>query len=91
MWHWQSDLYSETHGGWATDRLFDRADKMVPAAPYRCCVVVGAGRSCRICAEREALDLERETMAAAESIYHLWRRTTMTSTWSSSARFSTRR
>ena len=28
-------------GGWATDKLYDWADKMVHAAPSRCCVVVG--------------------------------------------------
>ena len=53
-------------GDWATDKLYDWADKMVHAAPSRCCVVVGdlnAHVGYVRHPEREALNLERETMA----------------------------
>ena len=33
-------LYPPPLGDWATDRIYDWADKMVHAAPSRCCVVV---------------------------------------------------
>ena len=50
-------------GDWATDKLYDWADKMVHAAPSRCCVVVGdlnAHIGYVRHPEREALNLERE-------------------------------
>ena len=60
--------------GWATDKLFDWADKMVHAAPSRCCVVVGGDQHAHVRyvrhPERDALNLERETMAGSLE-YHL--------------------
>ena len=54
-------------GDWATDRIYDWADKMVNAAPSRCCTVVGGDLNAHVGyvrhPEREALDLEREVMA----------------------------
>ena len=54
-------------GDWATDRIYDWADKMVNAAPSRCCIVVGGDLNAHVGyvrhPEREALDLEREVMA----------------------------
>ena len=60
-------LYPPPLGDWATDKLYDRADKMVQAAPSRCCVVVGGDLNAHVGyrrhPEREALNLEGETMA----------------------------
>ena len=60
-------LYPPPLGDWATDKLYDWADKMVHAAPSRRCVVVGGDLNARVGymrhPEREALNLERETMA----------------------------
>ena len=59
-------LYPPPLGDWATDRIYDWADKMVHAAPSRCCVVVGGDLNAHVGyvrhPEREALDLEREVM-----------------------------
>ena len=58
---------------WATDRIYDWADKMVNAAPSRCCIVVGGDLNAHVGyvrhPEREALDLEREVMAGCGE-YH---------------------
>ena len=66
-------LYPPPMGDWATDRVYDSADKMVNAAPSRCCVVVGGDLNAHVgCVrhpEREALDLEREVMAGCGE-YH---------------------
>ena len=60
-------------GDWATDRMYDWADKMVNAAPSRCCIVVGGNLNAHVGyvrhPEREALDLEREVMAGCGE-YH---------------------
>ena len=51
-------------GDWATDKLYEWADKMVHAAPSRCCVVVGGDLNAHVGymqhPEREALNLERD-------------------------------
>ena len=67
-------------GDWATDRIYDWADKMVNAAPSRCCIVVGGDLNAHVGylrhPEREALHLEREVMAGCgeyrqvEANYH---------------------
>ena len=60
-------LYPPPLGGWATDKLYDWTDKMVRAAPSRCCVVVGGDLNAHVGyvrhPERDALNKERETMA----------------------------
>ena len=60
-------LYPQPLGNWATDKLYDWADKMVHAAPSRCCVVVGGDLNAHVGymrhPERDAMNLERETMA----------------------------
>ena len=60
-------LYPPPLGDWATDKLHDWADKMVHAVPSRCCVVVGGDLNACVGytrhPEREALNLESETMA----------------------------
>ena len=59
-------LYPPPLGDWATDKLYEWADKMVHAAPSRCCVVVGGDLNAHVGymrhPERDALNLERETM-----------------------------
>ena len=60
-------LYPPPLGDWATDELYEWADKLVHAAPSRCYVVVGGDLNAHVGymrhPEREALNLERETMA----------------------------
>ena len=57
-------LYPPPLGDWATDKLYEWADKMVHAAPSRCCVVVGGDLNAHVGymqhPEREALNLERD-------------------------------
>ena len=62
-------LYPPPLGDWAIDRIYDWAEKMVHAAPSRCCVVVGGDLWYVRHPEREALDLEREVMAGCGE-YH---------------------
>ena len=80
-------LYPPPMGDWATERKNDWADKVVNAAPSRCCIVVGGDLNAHVgCVrhpEREALDLEREVMQSVESIR--WKRTATERAWPSSA------
>ena len=65
-------LYPLPLSDWATDKLHDWADKMVHAAPSRCCVVVGGDLNAHVGymrhPERDALILDRRPWRDVGSI-----------------------